>query len=153
MPLPAEALAPHLESGRVPGLVALVAVADDVDVTGLGQQVVGGAAMQADSLFRIASAAKPITAAAALALRAGGALALDDPVADLLPELAAPSVLRAPTSRLDDVVPVVRPITTADLLRSTNGHGLPSDPSSPIGTELLEQHHQGPPRPDAFPPA
>ena len=148
----ADALAPHVESGDVPGLVAIVGVGDDVDVTVLGQQVLGGAPMRADSLFRIASAGKPITAAAVLALIADGELLLHDPVADLLPELAATSVLRRPDAPLDDTVPAKRQITTADLLRSTNGHGLPSDLSAPIATELVEHHHQGPPRPDRVPP-
>lgn len=141
-------LTPRVEAGDLPGLVALVAVGDEVDVTVLGQQVVGGAEMRVDSLFRIASAGKPITAAAVLGLVADGDLALDDAVDSLLPELATPAVLRVPSARLDDTVRAVRPITISDLLRSTNGHGLPVDLSSPVASELLEHHHQGPPRPD-----
>ena len=90
------ALAPLVDADAVPGLVAVVAGGGDVDVdvTVLGEQAVGGRPMAADSLFRIASAGKPITAAATLALVAGGRLALDDAVDGLLPELAAPRVLR-----------------------------------------------------------
>ncbi len=148
----ARSLARHVDEGDVPGLVALVAVAGDVDTVVLGHQHVGGPAMQADSLFRIASVSKQVTAAAVLALVADGLIALADPVADLLPELAAPLVLREPAGPLDDVVPASRAITVADLLRSTNGHGLPSDTSVPIAAELFEHLHQGPPRPQEFPP-
>lgn len=148
----ADALEPVVESGAVPGLVAAVAVGDDVETTVLGHQEVGGAPMQAGSIFRITSAGKPITAAAVLALVADGLLALDEPVAELLPELSAPSVLREPTSSLDDVVPLARPITTIDLLRSTNGLGFPADQSAPIAQALVERLQQGPPRPATFPP-
>ena len=126
---------------------------DDADVVVLGRQAMDGAEMRADSLFRIASAGKPITAAATLALVADGRLGLDDPVAGLLPELAAPSVLREPAGRLDDVVPATRAITVADLLRSTNGHGFPPDFAAPVTARLMEDLNQGPPRPQEFPPA
>lgn len=147
----ADALAAHVDAGDLPGLVAVVAAADDLEITVLGHQGLNGGSMRADSLFRIASAGKPITAAAVLALVADGRVGLDDPVDDLLPELSSPSVLREPTSLLDDLVPATRSITVADLLRSTNGHGLPSDFSAPIVAPLIERLNQGPPRPQAFP--
>lgn len=148
----ADELARHVDSGEVPGLVAVVARGDDVDVTVLGNLAIGGPPMTEDALFRIASIGKPITAAAVLALVADGPLALDDPVDDLLPELAEPRVLREVTAPVDDTVPAVRPITIRDLLRSTNGHGFPSDFSAPVVAELAGRLHQGPPQPAAFPP-
>lgn len=152
MGLIADALARHVDAGDVPGVVALVARGDEGDVTVLGDQAYGGAAMRADSLFRIASAGKPITAAAVLALVADGRLALRDAVDDLLPELAAPRVLRAATAALGDTVPASRSITVEDLLRSTNGHGFPADFSGPVIQLLVERLHQGPPRPQLTPP-
>lgn len=107
--------------------------------------------MREDSFFRIASAGKPITAVAVLTLVADGRLQLDDPVDDLLPELAAPRVLRRPTASIDDTVPATRSITVRDLLRSTNGLGFPSDFSATVVPLLLEQLHQGPPEPQAVP--
>jgi CubicO group peptidase (beta-lactamase class C family) len=41
--------------------------------------------MREDSLFRIASAGKPITAAAVLTLIADGHLQIDDPIGEMLP--------------------------------------------------------------------
>ena len=147
-----DALAPHVESGAVPGVVAVLARGEDVDVTVLGDQAVDGAPMREDSLFRVASAAKPITAAAVLSLVADGRLGLDDPVDDLLPELATPRVLREPMAPVDDTVAAVRPITVHELLRSTSGHGFPSDFSAPVVALLMERLRQGPPQPQTVPP-
>jgi CubicO group peptidase (beta-lactamase class C family) len=141
----ADALRPHVDAGEVPGVVAVVGRGDDLDVTVLGERAVGGGPMREDARFRIASAGKPVTAAAVLALVADGVLGLDDPVGELLPELAAPRVLRHPAALLDDTVPAVRPVTVAHLLRSTNGHGFPSDFDAPIVGVLAERLHQGPP--------
>ncbi len=131
--------------------MAVVGRGSDLEVTVLGDQTVGGPAMREDSLFRIASAGKPITAAAVLTLITDGHLRLDDPVGDVLPELAAPRVLRELTGAVDDTVEAVRPITVRDLLRSTNGHGFPSDFSAPVVQLLMERLHQGPPQPQHMP--
>jgi CubicO group peptidase (beta-lactamase class C family) len=147
-----DALLPYVESGRVPGLVALVARGDDVELTVLGDQAVGGGSMREDSLFRIASVGKLVTAVAVLTLVADGTLAIDDDVEGLLPELAGVRVLRDVSGAVHDTVPARRPITVGDLLRSTNGHGFPSDFSAPVVALLLEQLHQGPPRPQEVPP-
>lgn len=146
-----DALAPLIESGEIPGLVAIVAKGDDLSVTVLGNQAVGGEPMREDSLFRIASSGKPITAATVLTLVADGTLAIDDPVDDLMPELAHPRVLRDVMGPIDDTVAAKRPITVGDLLRSTNGHGFPANFSAPIASLLFEQLNQGPPQPQAFP--
>lgn len=53
-----------------------------------------------------------------------GKLKLDEPVSGLLPELAAPKVLRRLESPLDDVVPARRAITLRDLLTFRMGSGL-----------------------------
>jgi CubicO group peptidase (beta-lactamase class C family) len=148
----AGALNAHVESGEVAGLVAIVGRGTDVEVTVLGNQAVGGAPMRDDSLFRIASAGKPITAAAVLTLVADSFLRLHDPIGDYLPELASPRVLRQLSGPLDDTVPAVRPITVDDLLRSTNGHGFPSDFSAPVVARLFDELHQGPPQPQLVAP-
>jgi CubicO group peptidase (beta-lactamase class C family) len=73
----------------------VVARGDDVDITVLGDQALGGEPKRGDSLFRIASVGKLVTAVALLRLVSDGAFALDDPVDDLLPELAGLGVLSA----------------------------------------------------------
>jgi CubicO group peptidase (beta-lactamase class C family) len=141
-----------VDDGLVPGLVAAVGRGRDLDVIALGEQSLGGAPMREDSLFRIASLTKPMTAALTLTFVADGTIGLDDPIGDLLPELASPKVLRSITGSLDDTVAAVRPITLRHLLTSTNGHGFPSDFSAPIVQILMDDLHQGPPQPQRMPP-
>jgi CubicO group peptidase (beta-lactamase class C family) len=69
----------------VPGLVALVAAGEDVHVEALGRLGIGRPAVERDSLFRIASTTKPITAAVTMALIDEGLIGLDEPVDRLLP--------------------------------------------------------------------
>jgi len=115
---------PHVGDEKVPGLVALVACGGQVHVEALGRLTVGGPPVARDSIFRIASTTKPVTAAATLALAAEGLVGLDDPVDGLLPELAGRRVLRRMDGPLDDTVPAARAITTRDLLTFTFGFGM-----------------------------
>jgi CubicO group peptidase (beta-lactamase class C family) len=109
---------------KVPGLVALVAHGEEVQVEAAGNLTIGGPPVKRDSLFRIASTTKPITGAATLAVIDEGLLGLDDPVDGLLPELADRRVLLRPDGPLDETVPAQRPITTRDLLTFTFGFGM-----------------------------
>jgi CubicO group peptidase (beta-lactamase class C family) len=131
-------LTTQVASGLVPGVVGLVARGDDVEVAALGSvDVEGSAPITRDAIFRLASLTKPITAAAAMILVGEGRIALDDPIARWLPELAAPMVVRTPGSELDDVLPAARPITLAHLLTFTAGYGFPSDFSLPAVAALF----------------
>jgi CubicO group peptidase (beta-lactamase class C family) len=114
----------HVGDEKVPGLVALVASGAQVHVEALGTLAVGGPPVARDSIFRIASTTKPITAAAVLALAAEGLAGLDEPVDRLLPELAGRRVLRRMDGPLDDTVPADRAITVRDLLTFTFGFGM-----------------------------
>src|SRR5215472_7534466 len=148
----------HVADDRVPGLVALVAVGDQVHVEALGRLTVGGPPVARDSLFRIASTTKPITAAATLAVAGDGLIDLDEPVDRLLPELANRRVLKQMAGPLDDTVPAVRPITARDLLTFTFGFGMVTDmflasepwPVVAAAAELRLQTF-GPPNPDVQP--
>jgi CubicO group peptidase (beta-lactamase class C family) len=128
----ADLLEARFANGTIPGAAALVARGDDVEVAGVGE-------VQPRSIVRIASITKPITAAALMTLVDDGLLALDDPIARWLPELASPSVVRTPESALDDVVPSKRPITVEDLLTFRAGWGFPPDFSLPAVEELFEK--------------
>jgi CubicO group peptidase (beta-lactamase class C family) len=114
----------HVGDSSVPGLVALVAHGEQVEVHALGSLAVGGAPVARDSLFRIASTSKPITAAATLAVAREGLIELDAPVDALLPELAARRVLRRMDGPLDDTIAANRSITARDLLTFTFGFGM-----------------------------
>ncbi|MFD9093216.1 serine hydrolase domain-containing protein [Streptomyces collinus] len=134
----------YVDRGALPGAVALVARRDDVEVVAVGSlDVDGSAPMTRDSIFRIASITKPIVAAALLALVEDGTVGLDDPVAEWLPELEKPVVVRTPAGPVDDVVPAVRPITVEDLLSSRPGWGFPADFTLPAVRALFEVQQDG----------
>jgi CubicO group peptidase (beta-lactamase class C family) len=142
----------HVRARALPGAVALIATGDEVEVAAVGARAFGGAPMTRDSIFRIASVTKPVTAAAAMMLVEQGTLALDDPVARWLPELASPMVVRTPSSPVDDVVPARRAITVRDLLEFRSGHGFPADFALPAVALLFSELHQGPPAPQQVTP-
>jgi CubicO group peptidase (beta-lactamase class C family) len=119
----AAVVADQVGDDRIPGLVVLVARGDQVHVQARGRLAIGGPPVTSDSLFRIASTTKPITAATTLALVSEGLIGLDEPVDRLLPELAGRRVLRRPDGPLGDTEPASRPITTRDLLTFTFGFG------------------------------
>ena len=144
-----EVLDAHVRDGSVPGAVGLVARGDRVEVAAAGRTGVGGTPMARDSIFRVASITKPITAAAVMMLVEDGRIGLDDPVGHWLPELAAPMVVRTPASPVDDVVPAVRPISVVDLLTFRAGYGFPADFSLPAVQPLFTELHNGPPEPQA----
>ena len=148
----------HIGGDRVPGLVALVARGDQVHVEALGTLAVGGRPVTRDSLFRIASTTKPITAAVTMALIDEGLIGLDEPVDRLLPELAGRRVLRRMDGPLDDTVPAARAITTRDLLTFTFGFGMavemfaaPAPWPVVAAAEELRLSTIGPPNPEVQP--
>ena len=149
---------PHIGEASVPGLVALVARGDDVGAVALGRLGIGRPEVQRDSLFRIASVSKPITAAATLAVIEEGLVGLDEPVDRLLPELADRQVLTRAEGPLEDTVPASRAITTRDLLTFTFGFGmLPDMFDAPTPWPVVAASHElglstiGPPNPDVQP--
>ncbi|MET9400419.1 serine hydrolase domain-containing protein [Kitasatospora sp. NPDC002965] len=136
-----DVLARHVESGRIPGLVALVSRDGRTHVEALGtMRHDGGAPMRRDTIFRMASTSKPVTTAAAMILLDECRLRLDEPVDPWLPELADRRVLKRPDGPLEDTVPARRPITVRDLLTSTFGLGLDFDLlESPIRAATFER--------------
>jgi CubicO group peptidase (beta-lactamase class C family) len=117
-------LASHTERGEVPGLAWGVARHGAVHLGAAGNLAPGeGPGVAVDTIFRIASMTKPVTAAAALMLVEDCVLRLDGPLDDLLPELARVAVLRTPSSEVDDTVPRARALTLRDLLTFRMGHG------------------------------
>src|SRR5439155_21781503 len=120
----AEVMRGYVDRGEVAGVVTLLCRHDDVHVEAIGKQDLAAATpMRRDTIFRIASMTKPITAAAAMILVEEAKLRLDDPVDRWLPELADRRVLRGIDSSLDDTVPAKRPITLRDLLTFRLGLG------------------------------
>ena len=115
------------ESGDVPGVVALVTTQDSVLYRrAFGRMGPSGdKPMQTDAMFQIWSMTKPITSVGIMQLVEKGALELDVPASDYLPELKDREVLVG----IDTVASTFatraasRPITIRDLLRHTSGFG------------------------------
>jgi CubicO group peptidase (beta-lactamase class C family) len=125
----------HVDSGFVPGALAVLARHGEVHVEATGTLAFEGAGsetpMAGDTICRMGSMTKPIVAACAMTLVEDCTLRLDDPVDDLLPELADMTVLADPDGPLDDTVPANRPITLRDLLTYTLGTGMvPAEPGT-----------------------
>jgi len=137
-----DVMAGYVERGEVPGLVTLVGRRGEVHVDAVGMKAVGGRdAMRRDTIFRIASMTKPITAAATMILVEECKLRLNEPVDRLLPELANRTVLKRLDGPLGDTVPAKRPITVRDLLTFRMGFGLVLAPPDtyPIQKAMAER--------------
>lgn len=142
----------HVDTGRVPGLISLVARNGEPQVDVIGSRRLGDSTpLPRDAIFRIASLTKPIAAAAAMILVDDAVLRLDDPVERLLPELADRRVLRSIDAELDDTVPAERAITLEDLLTFRLGFGQTMAPPGTYPIQRAEADLQlrtlGPPWP------
>lgn len=117
-------MAGYVERGDLPGLVMLLSRHGQTRVEAIGRlDYDGGTEMKRDTIFRIASLTKPITAVAAMILVEECRLRLDDPLDDLLPELSDRRVLKRLDGPLDDTAPAPRSITLRDLLTMRMGLG------------------------------
>ncbi len=128
----------HVDSGFTPGLVALVSRGDQTEVVTAGAMSIGGPPIARDTIFRIASMTKLVTAAAVMMLIEEGKLKLDEPVDRLLPELANRRVLKRIDGPLTDTVPTNRAITVEDLLTFRLGWGIQFDPNLPISKAIAD---------------
>jgi len=150
-----DVMAGYVDRGQVPGLVALVSRAGELRVDALGSLAVGGQSpVQRDTIFRIASMTKPVTAAAAMILVEECRLRLDEPVDRLLPELADRKVIKRFEGALDDTVPAKRSITVRDLLTFRMGFGIvvaPPDPCPILKAASDLRIGLGPPSPASMP--
>jgi CubicO group peptidase (beta-lactamase class C family) len=118
-----QVLSTYVERGDLPGMVGLVSCHDHVQIETLGSLALGAAApMRSDTIFRIASLTKPVTAVAAMILIEECRMRLDDSVEPWLPELANRRVMKS-LAALDDTVPAKRAITVRDLLTYRMGFG------------------------------
>jgi CubicO group peptidase (beta-lactamase class C family) len=109
------------DAKEIPGVVAMAANSKEVIYQGaFGKRDLSkNDAMTADSVFWIASMTKAITTAAAMQLVEQGKLALDAPVAKVLPDLAAPQVLDGFDAKGE---PKLRPAKKAITLRQLMTH-------------------------------
>src|SRR6266568_5967488 len=91
-------LAGHVRRGEVPGAVALLSRGGETHLEQAGD-------VSPETIFRISSMTKPVTAVAAMILVEECVLRLDDAVDEYLPELASRRVLTRLDGPLDETVP------------------------------------------------
>jgi len=113
---------------EISGAVVAIATGDGSfqHVEAYGQaDLAAGRRMQRDSIFRIASMTKPITATALMQLVAAGKVNVDDPVARFLPAFAQQTVQDGDQTR-----PLSQPITIRQILTHTAGLANPRGPQT-----------------------
>ncbi|MBS0478817.1 MAG: beta-lactamase family protein [Proteobacteria bacterium] len=114
----------YVASGKMPGIVGAFGIGNNATIfvaSGKIAKDANAAAAGPDSLWRVYSMTKPITAMAAMILIDDGRLKLDEPVGDILP------AFRNMRVRLNENTvesrPAARPITIRNLLTHTAGLG------------------------------
>ncbi|MEM7350310.1 MAG: serine hydrolase domain-containing protein [Acidobacteriota bacterium] len=132
----------HVEREELAGAVALIARRGRVAHFTTHGRMAGGAdngtPMRRDALFGIASMTKPVTSTAVMMLYEEDRLALTDPVAKYIPELAGLQVAvveagqQGPDAAFTEV-PAAREVTILDLLRHTSGFTYDFLDPGPVG--------------------
>jgi CubicO group peptidase (beta-lactamase class C family) len=150
-----DALLSRVEARELAGAAALVWRNGAVrQIATVGRRdLVSGLPVERDTIFRIASLAKPVTSVAALVLLDEGRFDLDEPITQCAPELAHMRVLRDPNGPLDETDEALRPITFRDLLTHRSGLTYGDFHRGPIGrahAETLGATIDNPLTPDAW---
>lgn len=110
-----------------------------VDFQAVGRRdVAGDLPMEKDTICRIYSMSKIVTSVAVLMLMEEGRFTLDQPVAELLPELRHPKVMTGGTVEAPVLVDAVRPVTIRHLLTHTSGYVYDFD-----GEDALHRLYRG----------
>ncbi|MEG3090293.1 serine hydrolase domain-containing protein [Sphingomonas sp. PB1R3] len=124
----------YVRSGKMPGIVAAIGVAGQPTMfvqagrTGIAPDA---SAVGPDTLWRVYSMTKPITAMAAMILIEEGKLKLDQPLSDIYPAYKQMRVLTNPQASLDSR-PATRPITIRELMTHTAGLGYSFTAKGPL---------------------
>ncbi|HRX61186.1 MAG TPA: serine hydrolase domain-containing protein [Candidatus Competibacter sp.] len=113
----------YVDDGRLPGWLILISRAGKIVHLGLyGQRDrEAGTPVERDTLFRIYSMTKPITAVAAMMLYEEGAFELKDPVSRFIPAFADVRVYRSGSALKPVTEPLREPVRIWHLLTHTAG--------------------------------
>ncbi|MEJ2330660.1 MAG: serine hydrolase [Gammaproteobacteria bacterium] len=118
-------LASAVESGRIPGVIAVAATSDEVFYEGMAgtRDLDSGTGMTADTIFQIASMTKAITSVAVMQLVEQGKVELDRAIGFYVPRFADRQVLVGFDEKDE---PILRPAesspTVRQLLTHTSGY-------------------------------
>ncbi len=120
-----------VDRGEIAGAVTLVGRHDGIaSLEAVGWQELGNTPMRPNSIFRIASMTKPMTAIGIMMLVDKGKLSVDDPVEKYLPEFR--------NQKMPSGVAPPRPIRLRDLLTHTSG--MPSMPPPEMNNLYARRH-------------
>jgi CubicO group peptidase (beta-lactamase class C family) len=129
----------YVDQRRTAGLVTIVVRGGKVALLkAYGKRdMESGAAMQTDTIFRIASMSKAVTSVAVMMLMEDGKLLLTDPVSKFIPSFKKTTVIVPPPPGAVPGTPVSvvsanREITIRDLLTHTAGIGYGAGPGEPL---------------------
>ncbi|WP_165967379.1 serine hydrolase domain-containing protein [Luteimonas aestuarii] len=130
----------YVDRGELPGASVLVARHGRiVHLAAFGQRDIDTAAPMADdTIIRVYSMAKPVTAAAVMAAYEKGGFSLSDPVARYVPELADVRVYADGEGDAIETVPAQQQMTIENLLTHTAGFTM----SFQIGTPVAKLYQQ-----------
>ncbi|OIJ64769.1 serine hydrolase domain-containing protein [Streptomyces mangrovisoli] len=132
----------HVDIGRLPGCLISVARGGQVaHLATLGRRdVAAGLPVEADTLWRIYSMTKPVTAVAVLLLVEEGRLSLDDPVERYLPAFANPRVYESGSGDEVRTRPAEGPVRVRHLLTHTAGLTFAFYHSHPVDALYRDAH-------------
>ncbi|MBN8816173.1 MAG: beta-lactamase family protein [Sphingomonas sp.] len=133
----------YVTSGKMPGIVAAFGVGDKATIFLAAGKVgtgAGAAAAGPDSLWRVYSMTKPITAMAAMILIEDGKLKLDQPVSDILPAFKNMRVMDDANGSVDATHPAKAQITIRHLLTHTAGLGYDLGQPVTVKGSLLDRY-------------
>jgi methyl acetate hydrolase len=134
-----------VSNGSVLGVAAMGATPDGVVYDGAfgNANVETGAPMGNDTVFWLLSMTKAFTATAAMQLIEQGPMHLDQPAAEILPQLAAPKVLEGFDAAGQPILrSAKRPITVRHLLTHTSGY------SYSVWSEAISRYERATGMPD-----
>jgi CubicO group peptidase (beta-lactamase class C family) len=113
---------PYVDDGRLAGWLVLVSRAGEVAYCETyGTRNATGAPVEVDTLFRIYSMTKPVTAVAAMMCFEEGLFQLNDPVSQFIPSFADVRVWKGGSSRATETRPANRAVRIWHLMTHTAG--------------------------------
>ncbi len=124
----------YVDSGKLTGAVAILArghATPTVIAYGKTSPEADARPVDTDTLWRIYSMTKPVTAIAAMLLVEDGKLVLDQPVSDFIPAFRDMKVAIAPKTSLE-TRPATRPVTVRHLLTHSGGLGYAINAEGPL---------------------
>jgi CubicO group peptidase (beta-lactamase class C family) len=129
-----QALQSFADQGKVPGLATLIAHHGQILHHGCYGKLnlATGDPIEPNSLFRIYSLTKPITAGAALILHEKGYFDLQDPISNWIPEFKNLKVLKKEDNTRVAYTELEREITFWHVLTHTAGFGYGFEPEDPL---------------------